>query len=88
MFTQRGREGWLMIDNRAAGTGMTEMATATCCHAPCGGRVVILNPDRTRPRGFCRKCNHYVCDNPACSFECMPIEKVFDTLQERALKNG
>jgi hypothetical protein len=85
MLTQRSREGWLMIDNRAAGEGMVEMATSTCSHCQ---RVVILNPDRTRARGFCRKCNHYVCDNPTCNIECVPMEKVFDTLQERAFKNG
>src|ERR1700675_1557700 len=36
-----------------------ESATFTC--ADCE-RVVIMNPDRSRARGFCPKCNHYLCD--------------------------
>jgi hypothetical protein len=37
-----------------------ESATFTC--ADCE-RVVIMNPDRSRARGYCPKCNHYLCDD-------------------------
>lgn len=42
-----------------AGRGLFESSTFTCadCH-----KVVINNPDRTRPRGYCPKCDHYLCD--------------------------
>lgn len=36
-----------------------ESATFTC--ADCE-RVVVMNPDRSRARGYCPKCNHYLCD--------------------------
>jgi uncharacterized paraquat-inducible protein A len=85
MFSKRSQEGWLMIDNRASGEGMVESATITCSHCQ---TVVVLNPLRTRERGYCRKCDHYICDNPACHFECVPINKVFDDLQQLAVKNG
>lgn len=61
-----------MIDERAAPSGrLLEAATATCRHC-C--RVVVLNPARTRERGYCRRCNSYVCDS--CAYECTPIEQL------------
>ncbi len=41
-----------------------EAATISCRH--CGGHV-IKNPKRTRPRSYCRLCDHYICDG--CAFE-------------------
>ncbi len=78
------REGYLMIDLRdspgvpaaglAAGS-LTECATMTCLH--CNG-VVILNPGRTRARGYCARCDGYVCDKPGCAIECRPFLKLLD----------
>ena len=31
----------------------------TCSHCQ---RGIVLNPARVRPRGYCPKCHHYVCD--------------------------
>ena len=103
MLSKRSHEGYLLIDNShspgvsaefvrrsgkdapVVGEGATyESATITCAHCH---RVVILNPDRSRPRGYCRKCDHYVCDNPACNQDCAPLKKLLDDLQERALLN-
>lgn len=39
--------------------GMMECATMTCAHC---ATVVIPNPDRTRERGYCSKCDRYICD--------------------------
>jgi hypothetical protein len=36
-----------------------EAATLTCSHCQ---RVVIMNPDRIRTRGWCSNCDHYICD--------------------------
>jgi len=36
-----------------------EAPTYTCSHC-C--RVVVINPLRQRERGYCSKCDHYVCD--------------------------
>lgn len=76
MFSKRSLEGYLMIDHRAGagidvGTaraagrdtipvrGLFETSILTCSHCQ---QQVILNPDRSRERGFCPKCDRYVCD--------------------------
>ena len=99
MLSKRSREGYLLIDHRnspgvprelmrqagldlaGAPGAVFESATITCCHC---NAVVILNPLRTRPRNHCRRCDHYVCDNPACSAECRPFSKTIDDAQEAA----
>ena len=43
-----------------SGRGMLEMATFTCSHCP---NVVYIHPLRNRPRGYCKKCDHYICDS-------------------------
>jgi len=102
MKTKRTHEGYLLIDNRfgpgvteefirstgkdapIVGEGaMFESATITCSHCQV---VVVLNPLRTRERGYCRKCDHYICDNPACHFECVPIDKLLERVQENAFR--
>ena len=60
-----------------------ESATITCSHCH---TVVILNPNRSRPRNYCGKCDHYICDNPICLMECSPLNKVLDVLQEAQFK--
>ena len=96
------REGLLLIDHRyspgvsaelvrasglnapVVGAGQVfESATVTCAHC---GVVVILNPDRARPRGYCRGCDRYVCDSPGCNKECRPFEKLLDAMQEQAFR--
>jgi hypothetical protein len=61
--------GYLLIDHRnspelppGVQNQVVEMATYTCTH--CNG-VVIMNPERHRPREFCKGCNHMICDNCA-----------------------
>lgn len=96
------REGYLLIDNRfgpgvseefirstgkdapiVGEGGLYESATKTCVHCH---QVVVLNPMRMRARGHCRKCDGYICDNAACHLECVPMEKVFDVVQENAFR--
>jgi hypothetical protein len=79
--SQRRHEGWLLIDHSASpgipadvalrlglnprevGEGkIMERATIPCKH--CGGHVV-KNPQRRRPRPFCRRCDHFICDGCA-----------------------
>jgi hypothetical protein len=69
-------EGEYLIDNRGtpgvsedlviaqglpakAAHGLYEEACYTCSHCH---RIVLKNRERTRPRGFCKKCNHVICD--------------------------
>lgn len=90
MRSKRSQEGYLLIDHRASpGTTLVpegaayESATITCSHCQ---TVVVLNPLRTRERGYCRRCDHYVCDNPACNVECTPYTKILDDQQEQAAR--
>jgi hypothetical protein len=109
MTSKRAREGYILIDHRdspgsndmlARKMGMPvvgagekyESATICCSHCQ---RVVVLNPDRTRERGYCRKCDHYICD--VCTEHlhqtgiCRPMKQVLDEAQEtaaRAEQNG
>lgn len=51
--------GYLFSDNRCSGGGIFEVDTLGCNH--CGAHV-IPNPDRTRARAYCPKCDRYICD--------------------------
>jgi hypothetical protein len=68
-----------------------EGATETCGHWPCG-RMVIKNPDRVRARGYCPKCDHFVCDQ--CEAErvrtgvCKPFKQGLDELREQLAKGA
>ncbi len=103
--SKRSDEGLLIIDHRASpgvpddwmpnakdmpprsGQGLFEVPTYTCNHCP---QVVVMNPLRRRPRGYCRKCDSYICDRCngilAATRECKPYEQVLDELQEQGLK--
>lgn len=100
----KSREGYLMIDHRASpgmpvgfyekagidmpsvGEGkMVEMATLTCKHC-CN--VFIMNPQRTRERAYCFKCNHYICDicegvSRLADYVHTPFQKKVDDLQDQ-----
>lgn len=67
-----GGKSYLMIDNRLSGGTLQEVATLTCCHC---NRAVILHPQRTRERGYCRKCNAYRCDY---CVTCTPIAQLVE----------
>ena len=96
MSSLKRHEGYLLIDNRnlpgiehapgsrfnsVGANQLYECATITCAHC---NTVVILRPDRSRPRGYCRKCDKYICDNPACSVDCINFDKLLDQMQEQA----
>lgn len=91
-------EGYLLIDNRnSPGVSpdfirqsgkdvpivtegkLYESATMTCAHC---NTIVILNPNRSRARGYCSRCDKYVCDTPGCSKECNSFDKFLDKIQE------
>jgi hypothetical protein len=76
MGSLRRHEGWLYVDQGIGPDlnrhGTTELPTFTCCH--CNG-VVIMNVRRTRPRGYCAKCDHWTCDHVVCATECNPIKR-------------
>ena len=98
MNSKKRHEGYLLIDHsnspgidpsiaRAAGFEVPdvrpgqkfETATITCSHCQA---MVIMNPSRVRPRNYCSRCDHYICDHPACNRDCLPIAKVFDDFEK------
>lgn len=89
---KRSHEGYLMIDHRATRVPgapvFFESATITCSHCQ---RVVVLNPDRSRSRGYCPKCDHYICDEceaarVASGGACRPFEQIIEETQEAAVR--
>lgn len=103
MFSKRDRENELKIDHRnspgitpeqAAELGVTPVArgtvyhsaTVTCSHCQ---RQIVLNPLRTRDRGYCPKCDGYTCDlceaeRVASGGKCLPFTQVVDLTLEAA----
>lgn len=97
MSSLKQHAGYLVVDHRdspglspadvahvpgaeAVGKGeMFEADVLTCSHCQ---RGIVLNPARVRERGYCGKCDHYVCDQCETirvkTGECMPIAKVVD----------
>ncbi len=67
--------GYLMRDERAGGGTLLELKTVTCRHC---NKVVVLNPERTRPREYCRKCDGYVCDRAGCILNCIPMDRTLE----------
>ena len=84
--------GYLTIDHRASpglpgsklcGEGkFFEADTRTCSHC---SFPVIMNPDRTRSRFTCPKCDAYCCDNCATTFRlndvCRPMKQVIEEVK-------
>lgn len=108
MFSKRELEGYVMIDHRLGDGITPEQAalagrdtipvgrgtvfqspTINCSHC---SRLVILNPSRDRSRGYCPKCDKYVCDH--CEAErvqtgvCRPFAKVIDDFINQANKGS
>lgn len=40
----------------------SEQVTLACSHCP---NAWVARPERIRDRGYCRKCDHYICDTCA-----------------------
>jgi hypothetical protein len=92
----RSHEGYLMIDHSqtmgvpdevvvsqglpaGAGKGLFEAPTFTCSHCQ---TIVIINPNRTRERAYCRGCDHLLCDpcgaERAKTFKCRTYNQLVD----------
>lgn len=73
---------------KAVGEGQVyERDVLMCSHCQ---RAIVLNPLRVRDRGYCGKCNHYVCDSCETirvrTNECVPMVKLIDQAQSIAEK--
>lgn len=107
MFSKRQREGVVLIDHRnspgispefiaknnldapAVGAGQTfESAVSVCHHCQ---RDVILNPNRSRERGWCWNCDHYICDDCTAARQagapCVPFIQRMERHFNRLIKN-
>jgi hypothetical protein len=93
-FSKRSLEGYLLVDHRGTvgvdgGRGaLFESPTVTCSHCQ---RQVVLNPSRTRDRGYCPKCDHYVCDaceavRVASGGACRTFKQIMDDYEKAVLK--
>lgn len=106
MKTKRSQEAYVLIDHRnspgiapeflranridapAVGAGKTfESAMVVCSHC---GADVILNPNRSREREWCRKCDAYICDGCALLRKLgaahKPLIQVMSEIYESSLK--
>jgi hypothetical protein len=92
------QEGYLLIDHRASPGVPQELLRSLGIDAPgisegqiyetrslhcthCGGCVVV-NMDRTRERGHCPSCDHYICDLCAAQYR---LDSRCIVYEERAL---
>ena len=66
------------------GHGLYETGVLTCAHCQ---TVVLVNPLRARERGWCQKCDHYICDSPGCNAGCRPIRQIMELGREQAIRD-
>src|SRR5580700_6249023 len=104
-FSKRDIEGYVEVDHRyspgisaqqAASVGsklvvpgglMFKSPTIQCTHCQ---YTIVLNPKRDRSRGYCRSCDHDICDR--CSLlmklghPCVPFIKIVEQFHSKAAK--
>ncbi len=105
MFTKLESEGYLEIDHRESpgftpeqarqgrfgktmplGSKRFQFGTYKCCGCEA---MVIVRPERTRQRTWCRKCDAYMCDGCALAFKITGVHKPFkQIIDEWAAKAG
>lgn len=77
----------LGLGRHGIGSVNYESAIVHCCGC---SRGVLLNPDRSRERAYCKKCDSYLCDQCAVAIQNgaphIPIAKFLDDAQEAAVK--
>lgn len=77
----------LGLGRHCVGSVNYESAVVHCCGC---SRGVLLNPDRSRERAYCKKCDSYLCDACALAIQNgaphVPMAKFLDDAQEAAVK--
>lgn len=93
IITENHNLGLLTVDQRdveapIAGRRLVEVPTYTCTHCEA---VVVMNPERVRPRYTCRGCDHMICDTCAAIKEktgvCKTFAQLVDEHLNRVVKN-
>lgn len=73
--------GMLYIDDI---DGKRQYPTYTCAHC---NVVVIMRPNRARPRTTCLKCMRWICESTKeCSTICTPVDELANDMFEAAPK--
>ena len=81
---KRFSEGVLIEENLVENVRQ-ELPTLTCNHC---NNVIVLNPERVRARGWCEKCDQYICDAPGCNVECFPASEMVHYALNRSRQTG
>ncbi len=82
-----------MEEARAGGWGKTmpvgskrfQLKCYTCCGCQ---RQIIVNPQRERPRNYCRSCDKYMCDDCSLAFKVTGVHTPFQKIIENLIENG
>ena len=108
LFSKRSMESYLEIDHRespgitpeqAARAGLGTMSVgagqvmkSAVTHCSNCETMVVLNPNRTRERHWCSKCDAYHCDTCALRTKitgvCRPFKQLLDFWVNQANKSG
>jgi hypothetical protein len=76
MPTNRTHEGHFVEYAVGSSKVFREGDLLHCAH--CGNSVVCCGGLRKRPRNWCAKCDHYICDVKTCNDYCTPIDWLLD----------
>lgn len=63
----------------APGSTKLEAAVLTCAHCQ---QQLLMSKERVRDRGYCPKCDHYVCDRCSVPGFCEPFAKIADAVAD------
>lgn len=71
-MTNKRYDGGVLITENLIENVKEELPTFTCAHC---AAIVVMNPMRTRERGWCWNCDAYLCDKAGCNAECFNQDK-------------
>lgn len=75
-----------------AGKGLFECATFTCNHCERVVSVIFKGKTRVRETAWCKKCDHYLCDDCGAELHktgvCYPFKSMVDDLRNKQEQTG
>lgn len=75
-----------------SGNGLFECATYTCNHCERGVTVVYKGSTKVRETAWCKKCDHYLCDDCGAELHrtgvCYPFKARIDDLRNKFVQTG
>lgn len=76
-MSSRREAGLITISDPGSDKPLLEAATIQCVHC---GRHWVPQPGSGRTRGFCMRCNGFIC-GPECQ-ECIPVEQMLENIEQ------